>query len=99
MNDLPSMYEICAEISCTFGQGEKWTTQDWTTQDWTTQCWTTQNSRRELEGLNARFAVLVSEEMSCDIVAAQLRGMRPTPSSDKDILKPNGKLKTLNTTD
>ena len=32
-------------------------------------------------------------------VAAHLRGMRPTPSSDKDILKPNGKLKTLNTTD
>ena len=28
-------------------------------------------------------------------VAAHLRGMRPTPSSDKDILKPNGKLKTL----
>ena len=33
------------------------------------------------------------------IVAAHLRGMRPTPYSDKDILKPNGKLKTLNTTD
>ena len=33
------------------------------------------------------------------IVAANLPGMRPTPSSDKDILKPNGKLKTLNTTD
>ena len=32
-------------------------------------------------------------------VAAHLRGMRPTPSSDKDILKPNGKIKTLNTTD
>ena len=32
-------------------------------------------------------------------VAVHLRGMRPTPSSDKDILKPNGKLKTLNTTD
>ena len=32
-------------------------------------------------------------------VAAHLRDMRPTPSSDKDILKPNRKLKTLNTTD
>ena len=32
-------------------------------------------------------------------VAVHLRGMRPTPPSDKDILKPNGKLKTLNTTD
>ena len=32
-------------------------------------------------------------------VAAHLRGMRPTPSSDKEILKPNGKPKTLNTTD
>ena len=31
-------------------------------------------------------------------VAAHLRGMRPTPSTDKDILTPNGKLKTLNTT-
>ena len=30
-------------------------------------------------------------------VAAHLRGMRPTPSTDKDILTPNGKLKTLNT--
>ena len=33
------------------------------------------------------------------IVAAHLRGMPPTTSSDKDILKPNGKLQTLETTD
>ena len=31
-------------------------------------------------------------------VAAHLRGMQPTPSTDKDILAPNGKLKTLNIT-
>ena len=31
-------------------------------------------------------------------VAAHLRGMRPTTSTDKDNLTPNGKLKTLNTT-
>ena len=34
-----------------------------------------------------------------DGVAAHLQGVWPTPSTDKDILKPNGKLKTLNTTD
>ena len=39
------------------------------------------------------------EKNDMPVVAAHLRGMRPTPSSDKDILKPNGKLKTLNTTD
>ena len=32
------------------------------------------------------------------IVAAHLRGMWPAPSTDKDILTPNEKLKTLNTT-
>ena len=42
---------------------------------------------------------ILAGERQVDVVAAHLRGMRPTPSSDKDILKPNGKLKTLNTTD
>ena len=32
------------------------------------------------------------------VVAAHLRGMWPAPSTDKDILTPNEKLKTLNTT-
>ena len=36
--------------------------------------------------------------MTCLFVAAHLRGMRLTPSSDKDILTPNEKLKTLNIT-
>ena len=33
-----------------------------------------------------------------DTVAAHLRGMWPAPSTDRDILTPNEKLKTLNTT-
>ena len=34
----------------------------------------------------------------CITVAAHLRGMWPAPSTDKDILMPNEKHKTLNTT-
>ena len=49
-------------------------------------------SRKEsLDRYNGHYLYYLS-------VAAHLRGMRPTPSTDKDFLKPNGKLKTLNTT-
>ena len=39
-----------------------------------------------------------STKKSLPIVAAHLRGMWPAPSTDKDILTPNEKLNTPNTT-
>ena len=57
---------------------------------------------KKVKSDNSPFAIILAimQNFSLNVyVAAHRRGMRPTPSSDKDILKPHGKLKTLNTTD